>query len=121
MPGGIAQIIHIGKQQQKFTLGSFSPDFTAPTFWVILLYGFFINLNNFGVDQNYVQRYHAATSEAQAKKSVWACVAMYMPASLLFCIIGSCLYAYYSVHPELINVIKQQAIMEHIGKNASVI
>jgi len=119
MPGGINQIIHIGRQQQKFTLGSFAPDFTAPTFWVILLYGFFINLNNFGVDQNYVQRYHAAASEAQAKKSVWACVAMYMPASLLFCIIGSCLYAYYSVHPELINVIKQQAVMEHIGKNAS--
>jgi len=119
MPGGIDQIINIGHNQQKFSLGSFSPNFTEPTFWVILLYGFFINLNNFGVDQNYVQRYHAAASEQQAKRSIWTCVAIYMPASLLFCIIGSCLYAYYSIHPELIDVIKQQTVMEHLGKNAS--
>lgn len=119
MPGGIGQIVNIGQHQQKFSLGSFSLDFTEPTFWVILLYGFFINLNNFGVDQNYVQRYHAAASEQQAKRSVWTCVAIYMPASLLFCIIGSCLYAYYSIHPELIDVIKQQTVMEHLGKNAS--
>lgn len=119
MPGGIGQIVNIGRSQQKFSLGSFSPDLTEPTFWVILLYGFFINLNNFGVDQNYVQRYHAATSEQQAKRSVWTCVAIYMPASLLFCIIGSCLYAYYSIHPELITVIKHQTVVEHLGKNAS--
>lgn len=119
MPGGIRQIIHISASQHKLSLGSFSPDLTQPTFWVILLYGFFINLNNFGVDQNYVQRYHAASSEAQARKSVWICVAMYMPASLLFCIIGTCLFSYYSVHPALVNELKHQVAIERLGHGAS--
>jgi len=119
MPGGISQIIHIGQADHKFSLGSFQPGFSQPTFWVILLYGFFINLNNFGVDQNYVQRYHAAKSEAAAKRSVWICVAMYVPASLLFCIIGSCLYSYYAVHPALIDMVKHQAAIEHVGAGAS--
>jgi SSS family solute:Na+ symporter len=35
---------------------------------VILLYGFFINLNNFGMDQNYIQRYHTAKSTKEAAK-----------------------------------------------------
>ncbi len=118
MPGGIKQIVDISTSQHKLSLGSFSANFTQPTFWVILLYGFFINLNNFGVDQNYVQRYHAASSEPQARKSVWICVAMYMPASLLFCIIGTSLFAYYSVHPALINDIKQQVAMERLGHGA---
>ena len=99
----------------KLSLGSFSPDFTQSTFWVVLFYGFFINLNNFGMDQNYIQRYHTATSAKQAAKSVWLCVAMYVPASLLFFIIGTSLYAYYQVHPELIEPVKLKVAAEKLG------
>src|SRR6476619_4612043 len=56
MPGGISSIIDIGNRNQKFCLGSFSPSVTEATFWVVLFYGFFINLNNFGMDQNYIQQ-----------------------------------------------------------------
>ena len=119
MPGGIAQVIKIGVANNKFSLGSFHLDFTQPTFWVILLYGFFINLNNFGVDQNYVQRYHASASTAEAKRSIWICVWMYVPASLLFCIIGSCLFSYYSIHPEFVEGIKHQVAIEKAGAGAS--
>ncbi|MBW4889013.1 sodium:solute symporter [Mucilaginibacter sp. HMF5004] len=119
MPGGIPKIIEIGKANNKFSLGSFAPDFTKSTFWVVLLYGFFINLNNFGMDQNYVQRYHTAVSSKQAAKSVWLCVAIYVPASFLFFIIGSCLYAYYSIHPEIIEVIKHQVAIEKLPTTAT--
>lgn len=119
MPGGVAQIVAIGKENSKFSLGSFSFDFTSSTFWVILLYGFFINLNNFGMDQNYIQRYHTATSSRQASKSIWLCVALYVPASLLFFVIGASLFAYYQVHPELIEAVKQQVAGERLGANAS--
>jgi solute:Na+ symporter, SSS family len=119
MPGGIPKIIEIGKANNKFSLGSFAPDFTKSTFWVVLLYGFFINLNNFGMDQNYVQRYHTAVSAKQAVKSVWLCVAIYVPASFLFFIIGSCLYAYYSIHPEIIEVIKHQVAVEKLPGTAT--
>ena len=112
MPGGVAHIISIGKADHKFSLGSFSPNLTEATFWVVLFYGFFINLNNFGMDQNYIQRYHTAASTKEATKSVWLCVALYVPASLLFFVIGSCLYAYYQVHPEMIAAVKQQVANE---------
>lgn len=119
MPGGVSRIIEIGKVNEKFSLGSFSPIFTESTFWVVLLYGFFINLNNFGMDQNYIQRYHTAASQKEASRSIWLCVWLYVPASFLFFVIGSCLFAYYQVHPELIQVIKQQLAVERAGPGAT--
>lgn len=119
MPGGFDKIVQIGSSDQKFSLGTFAPDFTQSSFWVILLYGFFINLNNFGMDQNYVQRYHTASSEKGAAKSIWLCVWLYVPASLLFFIIGTCLYAYYQQNPELIESVKQQVAIERAGAGAS--
>jgi len=119
MPGGVSKIIEIGTSDNKFSLGSISPNFVESTFWVVLFYGFFINLNNFGMDQNYVQRYHAASSSKEASKSLWLCVAMYVPASLLFFIIGTCLYSYYHVYPEQIEVVMQQVARERLGSAAT--
>lgn len=119
MQGGIPKIIEIGKAHHKFSLGSFSPDFTTATFWAVLLYGFFINLNNFGMDQNYIQRYHTASSAKEAGKSVWLCVWIYLPASMLFFIIGSCLYAFYQENPSLIEPVKVQVALERLGESAS--
>ncbi|UOQ67959.1 sodium:solute symporter [Hymenobacter volaticus] len=119
MPGGVANIGTIGQQNDKFSLGGFAPDFTQSTFWVVLLYGFFINLNNFGVDQNYVQRYHTAASAKQAAKSIWLCVLLYLPASLLFFVIGTALFAYYQVHPELIEAVKLKVAAERLPLTAT--
>ncbi|MEA5257801.1 sodium:solute symporter [Arcicella aquatica] len=118
MPGGVSKIVEIGEVNHKFSLGSFSPDFVQSSFWVVLLYGFFINLNNFGMDQNYIQRYHTTSSEKEASKSLWLCVWLYLPASLIFFIIGACLFAYYQVHPELIEAVKHQVAVERFP-NAS--
>jgi solute:Na+ symporter, SSS family len=113
MKGGVADIYRIGMAENKFSLGSWSlSDFSGSTFWVVFLYGFFINLNNFGMDQNYVQRYHTARSEKEAAKSIWLCVYWYLPVSLLFFIIGTSLYAYFHEHPELLLTIKQQVALE---------
>lgn len=116
--GGFGKIMDIGIKDNKFSLGDLAPDFTASTFWVVLLYGFFINLNNFGMDQNYVQRYHTAKSPKQAAKSIWLCVWIYIPASFLFFVIGSCLYAYYQLNPELLEPVRMQAAVERLGSSA---
>lgn len=119
IPGGISKVADIARADNKLSLGSTSFDFTTSTFWMVLLYGFFINLNNFGMDQNYVQRYHTASSPKQAARSVWLCVWMYVPASLLFFVIGTALYAYYQVSPELIEPVRLQAAAERLGVGAS--
>jgi len=119
MPGGIPEIIEIANVNGKFSLGGLSLDLSSSTFWVVLLYGFFINLNNFGMDQNYVQRYHTASSVKEASKSVWLCVLIYVPASLLFFVIGTCLFAYYGMNPDLIEPVKLQAASEQLGASAT--
>jgi len=119
IPGGFATIIDVAKADHKTSLGSLSPNFTESTFWVVLFYGFFINLNNFGMDQNYIQRYHTAQTSKQASKSIWLCVWIYVPASLLFFVIGTALYAFYQSQPGLIDPVKLQVAAEHLGASAS--
>jgi SSS family solute:Na+ symporter len=119
MKGGVGQIAAIGKQFGKFSLGSFAPDFSVSSFWVVFLYGFFMNLKAFGFDQNYVQRYHAASSAKEAARSVWLCVKIYLPVSLLFFIIGTSLFAFYQQHPAWIETVKLQAAAERLPGNAS--
>ena len=119
MPGGVSKIIEIGRQDHKFSLGGFNADFTKSTFWVIFFYGFFMNLNNFGMDQNYVQRYHTASSSKGAAQSIWLCVKLYVPISMIFFIIGTSLYAYYQLNPALTETIRLQAAIERLPSSAS--
>ena len=100
LPGGVPQLFEIAAAENKFSLGSFSPSLIESTFWVTLVYGLVINLQNFGIDQNYVQRYLASRSDSEARKSVWFGGLMYLPVSAVFFFIGTALYAYYTALPE---------------------
>lgn len=95
MPEGAGQLFEIAAANDKFSLGSFSLDLSQPTFWVVLVYGIFINLQNFGIDQNYVQRYMASRSDYEAKKSAFIGGVLYIPVSALFLFIGTGLFAFY--------------------------
>jgi SSS family solute:Na+ symporter len=101
MPEGPGQIFEIATKNEKFRLGSFSLILSEPTFWVVLVYGIFINLQNYGIDQNYVQRYMASKSEKEAKRSALIGGLMYVPISALFLFIGTALFAYYNAAAEL--------------------
>jgi len=100
MPESPAQVIEIASREGKFSLGDFGTSLTDATFWVVLTYGFFINLTNFGIDQNYVQRYLAASSDREARGSLWFGALLYVPISALFFFIGSLLFVFYESHPE---------------------
>jgi SSS family solute:Na+ symporter len=105
-PNGVSEALHIAAGADKFSLGSFAADFTQSTFWVMLLFGLFINLTNFGIDQNYVQRYHAARDDAAARRSVWIGALLYVPVSALFFLIGSLLFSYYEASPALLQELR---------------
>jgi len=108
----LSTIIETGMREDKFSLGTWNFDLSTSSFWVILLYGFFINLTNFGIDQNYIQRYHTAKNPGDAAKSIWLCVLYYVPVSFLFFFIGTALYAFYGDNPALILELKQQVSIE---------
>jgi SSS family solute:Na+ symporter len=100
MPEGPSQIFRIAAQHHKFSLGDFGPSIAAPTFWVVLIYGLVINLQNFGIDQSYVQRYATAKSERDAANSVWLGALLYIPISAVFLFIGTALFAFSTARPE---------------------
>ncbi len=98
MPEGPLQAFELAADSptgNKFSLGDFTSDLTTSTFWVCLVYGVFINLQNYGIDQNYVQRYHAAKTDRDARFSALFGGYLFIPVSALFFLIGSALYSYY--------------------------
>jgi SSS family solute:Na+ symporter len=102
MPEGPAQIFEIATANNKFSLGSFGASLSESTFWVILIYGLFINLQNYGIDQNFVQRYMATSTDKKAKSSALFGALLYVPVSVVFFYIGTALYSYYTAQPELL-------------------
>lgn len=99
MPEGPAQTFSITMEDGKFSLGSFGSSLSESTFWVCLIYGVFTNLQNYGIDQSYVQRYHTAKNEKEAKFSALFGGYLFIPVSAVFFMIGTGLYAFYKVHP----------------------
>ena len=102
MPEGPMQIFDIAIANNKFSLGSFGTSLADSTFWVVLIYGLFINLQNYGIDQNFVQRYMTTSSEKEAKSSAMFGSLLYVPVSIVFFYIGTALYSYYTAQPDLL-------------------
>ena len=112
-PGDIAgtQLIKHAADSGKFDLGSF--DLTAidqPTFWTGFFTGVFVCLNRFGINQSFVQRYHASKSEKEAKRSLWLGSLLYIPASMVFFLIGTLLWSYHDLTPTA-----QEEVRTHVA------
>ena len=108
------QLFEIAARENKFNLGSFDLNFAQATVWAVLLNSLFINLQNFGIDQSYVQRYSTATNEREAAKSVWVGALLYVPISGVFFLIGTLLFAYYTARSELLPAsMKSDAVFPH--------
>lgn len=100
LPGGPGEMFRVAAEHQKFSLGPMGlGDWSQQTFWVVLLNGLFVNLQNFGIDQSYVQRYIASSSENEARKSVWLGGLLYLPVSAVFFLIGTALFVFYLSRP----------------------
>ncbi|HAM11088.1 MAG: sodium:solute symporter [Bacteroidetes bacterium GWE2_41_25] len=122
MPEGPGQLFQIAGENHKFSLGSFKAGLTESTFWVVLIYGLFINLQNFGIDQNYIQRYMTAASDKEAKKSAMWGGLLYIPVSMLFLFIGTALFSFYTANQGMLpdNIQSDRAFPYFIVNNLPV-
>ena len=116
VPGGWGEIHSIAQSHDKLSLGSMGWSLSTSTFWVVLIYGIFINLNNFGIDQSFVQRYQTAKSDSAANRSVWMGAWLYLPISAVFFFIGTGLFAYYETRPEDIAELKLQVAAKQLAE-----
>ena len=101
MPDGISAAATRIWSEGKVSLGSFSlSDWSTETFWVTFIYAVFINMQNFGVDQSFTQRYISAKNVRDAFKSVCLGSFLYVPVTFCFVAIGTLLWAYYTGRPD---------------------
>ena len=122
MPEGPTQLFDVANEHNKFGLGSFSVDpasltLPEPTFWIVLIYGVFINIQNFGIDQSFVQRYIAAKSNRDAKFSVWLATLLFPIVSAVFFFIGTGLFSLYETNPELLDDVRTQVAQSRLTQD----
>ena len=122
MPGGLTNLMEIANKNEKFSLGSFafhpaSLQWTNPTFWMVLLYGIFINLQNFGIDQGFVQRYVAAKSDRDARFSLWLATFLFPTLSAVFFFIGTGLFSLYEANPKHLEELRSQVAITQLQQN----
>ncbi len=102
IPGGPAELFRVAQAENKFSLGSTGSSLSLSTVWVVFAFGLVSNLQNFGIDQSYVQRYITAKSDRDAVRSVWIGALCYIPLSAVFLFIGTALFVFYRAQPELL-------------------
>ncbi len=99
----------------KFSFGRLNLSLTSRTIWVMVIYGLTENLRNLIADQNYVQKFVSVATEAEAKKTVWIAMLIYIPLTAVFLYIGTALYAFYSPSGVELgaNIVKGDQIFPH--------
>ncbi|MEY4940396.1 MAG: hypothetical protein RIQ93_2131 [Verrucomicrobiota bacterium] len=98
VPGGVDQVIELGKQGGRLDL-SLSPDPTVRlTLWGLVIGAAFMHLVQMATDQVSVQRYLSASSMKVAQRGLWLKLVMTLPVTAVFYGTGLVLYAFYQVH-----------------------
>jgi SSS family transporter len=99
IPGGWAEVVRAGREGGKFTLFDFTLSITKSyTFWSGVIGGAFLTTATHGTDQLMVQRYLCASSPRQARVALLSSGAVVFAQFVLFLLIGSMLYVYYTGH-----------------------
>ena len=101
--GGISEIIESGVIDQKFNIVDKTWSLNQPTFWVVIIGGFFANLITYGTDQTIVQRYLVTKSKKEAIKGVWINAIISIPATLIFFFLGTALFVFFKNFPKELN------------------
>jgi solute:Na+ symporter, SSS family len=94
--GGMAKVLEIGSQFNKFQFLDFSINFTKTyTFWGGLIGGCFLTMSTHGTDQYLVQRYLCTDKPASASFALLSSGAVVLGQFIGFLFIGVLLFAYY--------------------------
>jgi len=100
--GGPAEVFSVMNEGGKISFSPYDIDFSRLTFIVIAINGVFYALQKYCTDQTIVQRYLAAKSEKEAIKASLIGVLLSVPLWAMFMFIGSALFSFYKLSPELL-------------------
>ena len=103
--GGLGGFFEITGQHRKFHTFDFRFDFSQPVFWVVLIGGLANTLITYTSDQSVVQRYMTTKDEKATGRSIWLNGFLAIPVTIIFFLLGTALYAYYTSNPEHLSVL----------------
>jgi len=103
--GGFNGFFDITREHNKFHLLDFRFDFSQPVFWVVLIGGLANTLITYTSDQSVVQRYMTTRNEKATGQSIWLNGILSIPVTIVFFLLGTGLYAYYTSNPAKMSVI----------------
>jgi SSS family transporter len=94
--GGMASVMEIGNEFNKFQFLDFTLNFSKTyTFWGGLIGGCFLTMSTHGTDQYLVQRYLCTNKPSSAAKALLSSGAVVLGQFIGFLFIGVLLFAYY--------------------------
>ncbi|MDR2676086.1 MAG: sodium/solute symporter [Opitutaceae bacterium] len=100
IPGGLQTVWVHGSPAGKFSLGSTSLTLTERTLWAALIAAAFTNASDYTTRQDFIQRYRAAKTTAQARIAVAITFLLVVPLWLNFNFLGTILWAFYDINPD---------------------
>lgn len=103
--GGLSGFIDIATAQNKFHTFDFRFNFSQPVFWVVLIGGLANTLISYTSDQSVVQRYMTTKDEKSTARSIWLNGFLSIPVTIVFFLLGTGLYAYYTSNPGQLSVL----------------
>ena len=98
--GGLPGFFRSSMEYNKFHLADFRFDFTQTVFWVVVIGGLANSLILYTSDQSVVQRYMTTRDEKATGRSIWLNGIISIPVSLVFFLLGTGLFVFYSSNPE---------------------
>ncbi len=101
--GGLAQFSSIVAADHKMQLVLPTMDIGATALWVIIVGNIFSRLSGLTADQAMVQRYLTTRDVRASRRALWLDVAVAIPWALIVFLMGTALYVFYKVHPEMLH------------------
>ncbi len=102
--GGMMGFLETAQIHDKFHLMDFRVDFTKTVVWVVIIGGLANSLITFTSDQSVVQRYMTTKDEKATARSIWLNGILSVPVSVVFFLLGTGLFAFYSSNPERLSL-----------------
>lgn len=103
--GGLSGFLEITAEQQKFHTFDFRFDLSQPVFWVVMIGGLANTLISYTSDQSVVQRYMTTKDEHATGRSIWLNGFLSIPVSIIFFLLGTGLYAFYTSNPDQMAIV----------------
>ncbi len=101
--GGASTILAMGMADDKFKVIHWGWDYTTATIWVLVVGNLFMNLVTYTSDQVVIQRYLTTRDEKRSAASIWTNAAITFPVSFIWFLIGTSLYVFYKLSPDLLS------------------